>query len=210
MFVRVTWSDGSPDSWAGLTDLRQSIVQDLQSQPGWLATALLADRQTGSGVSVGYWESAQALRASEPGHEARVQQAQAMGSRVRETERYEIVLQERSAPPRENTFVRVNDLRGSPAKLDETIGFIRERVAPLLKGQTGFRALLIGVNRETGRSLVSSIWDSAADREASDAALTALRRQSAQVAGAEQVKVELYEVVALMEKSQGALAATAA
>ncbi len=98
MFVRVTWIDGVPGSWEAPTDLRQSIAQDLQSQPGWLATALLADRQTGSGVSVGYWENEQTLRASEPGHAARMQRGQAMGTRVRDTERYEIVLQERSAP----------------------------------------------------------------------------------------------------------------
>jgi heme-degrading monooxygenase HmoA len=167
---------------------------------------MLADRQTGSGMSVGYWQSEQEMRASEPGHEARMQRGQAYGSTVRETERYEIVVQERSAPPQENTFARVNDLRGSPAKLDETITFVRERLAPLLKGQQGFRGLLMGVNRDNGRSLVSSIWDSAAGREASDVALAELRRQGGQIAGAEQVRVELYEVMALMEISQGALA----
>ena len=103
-------------------------------------------------------------------------------------------------------MVRVNDLRGTPTTLEEAIAFVREQVAPLLKRQKGFRALIVGVNRDNGRSLVSSIWDSAADREARDAALIELRRQGAQIAGAEQTKVELYEVLALVEKSQGALA----
>ncbi|MDQ6672906.1 MAG: hypothetical protein M3069_19545 [Chloroflexota bacterium] len=203
----MTWTEGPPDGWRAFADVRQSIEEDLKSQPGWVATAMLADRRTGNGVSVGYWETEEALRASEAGHQARMQRGQSTGSRVRETERYEIVHQERSAPPQENTFARVNDLRGTPARLDEMIKFVRERVAPVLKGQNGFRALLMGVNRETGRSFVGSIWDSAADREASDAALTELRRQGGQIAGAEQTKVELYEVVALMEKSKGALAA---
>jgi heme-degrading monooxygenase HmoA len=207
MFARITWVDGSPDRMQeGIANSRQSMAQELASQPGWLATALLADRQTGRGVSVGYWESQEALQASEAGHQARLQRAQASGARVREIERYEVVLQERRAPPQENTFVRVVDLRGSPAKLDQTIAFVRERVVPLLNGQQGFRAVLLGVNRATGRSLVSSIWDSAADREASDAALTEARRQGGQLAGAEQTTVELYEVVALLEKSPGALA----
>ncbi|MGI9149664.1 MAG: hypothetical protein ACR2IK_24470 [Chloroflexota bacterium] len=209
MYARVTWTEGPPDRLQAATDARQIIEQDLKGQAGWVATALLADRQTGRGASVGYWETEEALRASEAGHAARMQTGQTTGSRVREIERYEIVHRERSAPPRENTFVRVNDLRGTPAKLDDTITFIRERVAPLLKGQKGFRAMLMGVNRETGRSLVSSIWDSAIEREASDAALTELRRQGRQIAGAEQTKVELYEVVVLLEKTTGALASTA-
>jgi heme-degrading monooxygenase HmoA len=181
------------------------MVQELKSQPGWVATVTLADRETARVVTAGYWESEEALRASEPGHQARMQRGQAMGSRVRDLERYEIVLLERTAPPQENTFVRLVDLRGTPAKLDETTAFVGEQVLPLLKKQKGFRALLMGVNRETGRSLVGSVWDSAADREASDATLTELRRQGAQIAGAEP-KVELYGVVALFEKSEGALA----
>jgi heme-degrading monooxygenase HmoA len=208
MFARVTWTDGAAERWATATDDdRQTILQELQREPGWIATALLADRQTGSAVAVGYWQSEEALRASEPGHEARMRRGEAAGFRVRETEHFEIVVQERTAPPREHTFVRVNDVRARAAQLDAAIAFVREQVIPLVKTQKGFRGLLMGVNRDNGRSLVSSVWDSAADREASEAAVMEQRRQAAQLAGAEQPKVELYEVVALMEKSQGALAA---
>lgn len=207
MFVRVTWTDGSPDRWQAVTEeARQSMLQELRSQPGWVATALLADRQTGADMTVGYWESQEALQASEPGHADRLRRLEARGARVQEIERVEIVHLERSAPPQEHTFVRVNDLRGTPTTLEEAIAFVREQVAPLLKRQKGFRALIVGVNLDNGRSLVSSIWDSAADREARDAALIELRRQGAQIAGAEQTRVELYEVLALVEKSQGALA----
>ncbi len=207
VFARITWIDGSAEDWQASNDARESIYQELKSQPGWVATAMLADRQTGRGVSVGYWDSEQALRDSESGHAARMQRGQAGGARVRDTERYEIVLQERSSPAQEHTFVRANDLRGSPAKVDETITFVRERVFPVLKQQKGFRAGLMGVNRQTGRSMVSSIWDSAADRDASETSLTELRRQGAQIADAGQAAVELYEVVALMEKSPGVLSA---
>ncbi|MBV9170828.1 MAG: hypothetical protein JOZ81_12160 [Chloroflexi bacterium] len=93
------------------------------------------------------------------------------------------------------------DLRGTPAKLDETTPFVRERVLPIAREQNGFRALLMGVNRASGRSPVGSIWDSAKHRSASDAATAEMRRQGTQIAGAEQARVELFEVAALVEKS---------
>ena len=41
----------------------------------------------------------------------------------------------------------------------------------------------------------------------SEAALAEMRRQGAQIAGAEQARVELFEVAALLEKGEGALGA---
>ena len=52
----------------------------------------------------------------------------------------------------------------------------------------GFRPLQMGANPETGRMRISSVWATAADREASDAAVRDLRRQAVQVAGAQKVK----------------------
>jgi heme-degrading monooxygenase HmoA len=208
MFARVTWTDGGAQRWATATDDdRQAIQQELQNEPGWIATAVLEDPQTGAGVTVGYWQDEEALRASAPGHEARMRRGEAMGMRVRETERFEIVCHERSAPPQEHTFVRVNNVHAKAAQLDAAITFVREQVVPLVKTEKGFRALLMGVNRDNGRSFVSSVWESAADREASEAAVAKQRRQTAQLAGAEQPNVELYELVAFLEQRQGALGA---
>ena len=50
-------------------------------------------------------------------------------------------------------------------------------------------------NRQTGRTVTSSIWDSAAEREASESALREFRQKARHIAGAQEVKVELYESV---------------
>jgi heme-degrading monooxygenase HmoA len=106
-----------------------------------------------------------------------------------------MILQERLAPARANTFVRVNDLQGSPAKVDDVVTALQENLARV-KARPGFRALLVGANRQTGRMLVSSVWETAADRDASDdATMHEQRRQVGQVAGAANVKTELYESV---------------
>jgi heme-degrading monooxygenase HmoA len=207
MFVLVTWAEGPPDQLErGIGTFREQVVPAARQLAGCAGVALLVDRGTGRSAAVTYWESEEALRDSEAAAGAlRTQATQAGGGRVREVERFELLFQERSAPPQAGTFVRVNLLRGPPDKLDEAVGFVREQTVAVVTQQPGFRAVLVGANRQTGRAIVTSVWDSAADRETSDAALRELRRQAGQVAGADQVQVELYEV-ALAEVSPAAAA----
>jgi heme-degrading monooxygenase HmoA len=197
MFARVTWVEGPPDQLEqGIRAFREQVVPAARRLAGFSGVSLLVDRSTGRSASVTYWESEPALRDSEAAASAlRTQATQASGARVREIERFELLFQERSAPPRADTFVRVNLLRGSPDKLDAAVRFVREQTGSVVTQQKGFRAVLMGANRQTGRAFVTSVWDTAADREASDAALRELRRQAGQVAGADQVQIELYEVV---------------
>jgi hypothetical protein len=89
--------------------------------------------------------------------------------------------------------VRVSDFKGSPASLDEAITFARDRVLPVLKAQKGFLANVVGVNRQTGRLIASSIWDTAADREASEPVVQDLRREAGRLASGTDATVELYE-----------------
>ena len=147
-------------------------------------------------MSVTYWASEAALRASEVNADARRGQiAQATGGQVLEVDRFELVIWERGAQPKANTFVRINDIQGSPGKIEDGIRFVQEQVVPAVKALKGYRALIMGVNRASGRVFVTTVWKTAADRDASEAALTEQRRQGGQILGAEQVKVENYEAV---------------
>jgi hypothetical protein len=49
---------------------------------------------------------------------------------------------ERSAPPKANTFIRINDITGSPAKIDAGIRFVQEQVVPAVKTLKGYRSHL--------------------------------------------------------------------
>jgi uncharacterized protein YggE len=53
---------------------------------------------------------------------------------------------------------------------------------------------MMGVNRENGRAYVTSAWESAAARQASDAAVRDQRRQAGQLMGGIEVGVDEYEV----------------
>jgi heme-degrading monooxygenase HmoA len=194
MFVRVTRFQSSPDQLEALITLyREELAPAVSQQHGNLGAALLVDRASGAGHSITYWDTAQSLQASEQAVVPLREKAAQAGSQIGEIDALEIVIQERIQPPRANTFVRVNDFRGTPANVDESIAFARDRVLPVLKAQTGFRANVVAVNRETGRLIASSIWDSAADREASEPLIAELRREAGRMANNPDVSVELYE-----------------
>lgn len=159
---------------------------------------LLVNRATGAGQSVTLWESEEAERASRPAAETlRAQAVQSTGGRVLDVESFEEVLRERggSAQPGTVSFVRVNSLQAAPDKLDDGIRFVREQVIPLLKQQADFVATMMGVNREDGRVYVTSAWESADTRQASDDAVRDQRRQAATLMGTTQVSVDEYENV---------------
>jgi heme-degrading monooxygenase HmoA len=209
MFIRVTRIENSPDRVEqGIATYKEQVVPQARTMAGFAGAILLVDRSSGAAASVTFWESEDAMRASEARADTiRTQTVQTGGGRLVEVDRFELVMQERSAPPQANTFTRVNDVQGSPERLEDAIRFMREEGPRATKQLRGFRALLMAVNRQSGRFLVSSVWESASDRDASNAAVSDLRRRLGQIAGAERVDLYQYEV-AFAEVSQAAAAGT--
>jgi len=211
MFVRITWSKVPTQSIdAAATNYREKILPSLQTQAGFLGAVVLGNRTSGEGASVSYWQTAEAMAASEDMAAAgRAQASQTAGANVEivEVDRFEVVLQDRSAPVQAGTFLRLNDVLGSPAQIDATLALMRDKAVPVLRGQQGYRALLMMANRESGRTLVTSVWNTAADREASDAAVRGLRQEATDVAQAPNIRVNLYETL-FTEVSPAAQAAT--
>ncbi len=211
MFARITWSKISTQRIDAVTsNYREKILPSLRTQAGFLGGVVLVDRTNGEGVAASYWQTAEAMSASEEMSTAgRAEAIRTAGGdmEIVEVDRFEIIQQDRSAPVQVGTFVRSNDLRGSIAQIDATVAFMRDKAIPVLKAQPGYRALLTMVNRETGRLLVTSVWNTAADREASDAAIRALRQQVGEIAQAQNIRVSLYESL-VAEVSPAAQAAT--
>jgi heme-degrading monooxygenase HmoA len=204
MYVRITGVKSTPDRIEqGIANFEQQVVPAVRQQPGYMGAALLVNRDTGDATGVTYWESLDALNASEEmGIQARTQAAGSMEAEVLDVDRFEMVIAERLAgEAKSHTFARANQLYAQPGRIDELIAFMRDNAASVMQ-QKGCRALLMGVNRMTGRCFVNSIWESAADREASEAAVTGLRKKAGEVAGG-QASVTLGEV-AFVELKQPA------
>jgi len=191
--TRVRASAENLDRAIGTFD--QNVAAPFRQQPSFAGIALAVDRQAGRAVGVNFWENEAALKATDDlAKDVRARNAAEYGLQFDEVESYEIAIQERAQPAKAGTYLRLNRGQGPVDRLDQAIGQLRDNV-PTVKSQKGFRALVCGVNRQNGKFYISSVWDTAADRDASESAVKSLRQQITETAQAGSIQVEHYEVV---------------
>ena len=198
MHTRATWIQVSPDQVERMTsNFEEKVIPAAKTAKGFAGAALLIDREKGLGIGVTVWESARALAESEEvGIATRTQAASDTGARIVNVERGEVVVMDRAAPARVPGFARVSITYTEPEKLDQMSALIRDRAVPKLRENKGYRSVWMTIDRTTGQGSVLSVWDSAQDREASNAAMASLREEAARLAGSP-VRVELFEQVAV-------------
>jgi heme-degrading monooxygenase HmoA len=96
MHARLTRIEASPDRLEGLGEqFEQQTLPQIQGLDGYQGYILLGDRSNGTAIAITYWESAEALQASEEAVEQpRQQAAEAAGARSAPVvERYEVFRQ---------------------------------------------------------------------------------------------------------------------
>ncbi len=91
-------------------------------------------------------------------------------------------------------FARVSTFQGSPDQTAEGIRVAREQILPVARLQDGFKGIFILFDRESGRSLSITLWETEEDMKASEDAALRARNESAEAAGEIIVGVERYEV----------------
>ncbi len=96
MHARVTTIQGSPDKMDDATShLQEQTLPQLQKMEGFKGFVSLGDRQTGKVLGVVFWESEEALRATEQAvSSVRSGVAEATGGIVASVEEYEVLVNE--------------------------------------------------------------------------------------------------------------------
>ncbi len=96
-------------------------------------------------------------------------------------------------------FARMSTLEGPPDQVDEGLRYVREQVLPLLQQQDGFTGFIALADRQSGKVIGVSLWESEQAMQASEEVADRTRRESAEtmsgtVAGVERYEVALFEV----------------
>ena len=94
---------------------------------------------------------------------------------------------------------RMTTLEGSPDRMDEGLHEIREDVLPQLQQQDGFKGFIVLNNRQSGKLIGFSFWESEGAMRASEEVADRTRRESAEtmsdtIEGVERYEVALFEV----------------
>lgn len=88
-------------------------------------------------------------------------------------------------------FARTVTFTGT-TDIDAGMRYLQDTVAPLLREQKGFRGVTASADRSSGVLGVLSLWDTEADRDASESTLVKAREEGQRVIGGE-MTVEHFE-----------------
>jgi len=90
-------------------------------------------------------------------------------------------------------YARSTTVQADPQRIDEGIAYIRDEVMPAVQGMPGCMGLSMLCDRDSGRCIVTTSWDSAESMTASRDAVRAMRDQAADVMGG-QFDVQEWEI----------------
>ena len=90
-------------------------------------------------------------------------------------------------------FTRLLTFTGTD-NIDAGVTYLRDEVLPVLHAQRGYRSVTASASRSERVIGILSLWDTAADRDASDSALGKARQEAAKLVGGD-LSVETFELV---------------
>lgn len=91
-------------------------------------------------------------------------------------------------------LARVNSVQTAPEKIDGLVTFSRERF-PDARDAPGFRGFYLLADRQSGKVVSISLWDSDDDLRGFEARGAQMRAEASSDVGIAPTPVELYEVV---------------
>ncbi|HET9051898.1 MAG TPA: hypothetical protein VFO60_09345 [Candidatus Dormibacteraeota bacterium] len=208
MDVRITRVQVATESIDALiAAFRESAVPALRELPGYAGHSLAVNHESGDSQAATFWASRDALDASEEAAGGiRTSTVQAGGGSVVTVDRFEIAMMERFAPPVTPSFLRVTRGVVDPGRVDELVDAMRGEALAIVRAIAGVRALVLGVDRSSGRFAITSVWDSAEAREASMAQIGPLRERILPAVGVDGLETLAYEVASVEFVGVGATA----
>ncbi len=90
---------------------------------------------------------------------------------------------------------RVNVLEAPPGRIDDVARVVRDIVHPGIREERGYVGYIVLGDRETGRALGVTLWESSEAREASDATARQIRPRVEQETGGTMRAVKTYDVL---------------
>ena len=91
-------------------------------------------------------------------------------------------------------YARVNTFEGSGDRIDAGVRDIQERIVPWARGMDGCKGTIALVDRESGKTIGITLWESQEAMLASENEAAGLRAGAAEVMGGGAPTVERYEV----------------
>jgi quinol monooxygenase YgiN len=93
-------------------------------------------------------------------------------------------------------FARSTTVHADPQRIDQGVDYIRDEVMPAVQSMPGCMGLSMLCDRDSGRCIVTTSWDSEESMSATREAVRAMREQAADVMGG-QFDVQEWEIAVM-------------
>ena len=169
-------------------------MPELMGMDGCVGLSMLVDRGTGRCIATSAWETEQAMRASaDEVRPIRDHFVVTLGSASATVDEWEVSIMHRDHESTAGACARTSWLQTDPLAVESSIGAFRT-LLPTLEGLPGFCSASLLTNRESGRAVVTIVYDSAdAIAQTRDQA-TGLRTRLAEQSDAEVLEVAEFEL----------------
>ena len=186
MYARTTTLQSNTDSIdAGIANVRDNVMSQLQGIDGYVGLSLLVDRASGRCIVTTAWETEEAMRASDEAvREIRQRAAETFGGEPDVAE-WEIAVLHRDHQSREGACVRATWVKVEPDQIERGIDIFKMGVLPALNDHEGLCSASLLVDRATGRGVSSVAYDSIEALQHNMGRIEELRSASTQEASAE-------------------------
>ncbi len=94
-------------------------------------------------------------------------------------------------------YLRVTAFKSDPAKLDEGIAFLKNKIIPAMSKTPGYLGATCIVDREKGEGAASTLWESLEAMNNAEQLGQQSRTQSAEATGLEVLDVDRFEITVL-------------
>jgi quinol monooxygenase YgiN len=143
----------------GIRMVGDEIMPALQSMPGCIGLSMLCDRESGRCIVTSSWDSDAAMRATtDRVVDMRQRVMDAMGGRDMSVDEWEIAIMHRKSAPGDDACARVSWTRVDPAGMEQMLDTFRMAMIPRIDDLAGFCSLSLMVDRNTGRSTLTSVY----------------------------------------------------
>jgi len=152
-----------------------TIRPHVEAQPGCRGMAVLTDATLGVTMAASYWETAEAMAASEHAVQTSRKEAAELAEGSVTVEHYEVPFFLRLSRPPRGAGVRISTTESPPDEVDRAIEAFRESGAPGLRKMSGLCSAQLLADRRTGRAMVIAAYETPEALAASRASVARLR-----------------------------------
>ena len=94
-------------------------------------------------------------------------------------------------------YARSTTITADPQRMDDGIRMVRDEIMPAVQGMPGCMGLSMLCDRDSGRSIVTTSWDSAESMAATADRVQDMRRRAMDTMGGRDMSVDEWEVAAM-------------